>query len=275
VKTSSKSSFFDAVAADGATPISAEAKRLWLIDLRRPMRWSVLPVLQFFFATLLHLTWFFKRLPLPQFRHHALLQKTICWFCKHFVSYEANILILRHFVTESNILNFVLTNTCDRGQFSPVGLFPLRIDDMLEHSFVRHDEELFRCFVEMKEKVPVARKPVWDGWKDVDQMPFQIERRWTQILDFETAHILFMCLFCFLLTAEEYQGAINGFNLDQSLAVRIEKITGLTGVAELAFNKHPLFLVGPWNLNQRFLMHGFFTEQVNAVLEGLRAGRAS
>jgi hypothetical protein len=47
---------------------------------------------------------------------------------------------------------------------------------------------------------------------------------------------------------------------------------GDPGLAELAYNKHPLYLVGPWNLSQRFLMHGFFTEYLHGRLEGLRTG---
>ena len=69
------------------------------------------PLLQFALAALLHLVWFLKRLPMPQFRAHALLQRTICWFCRVFVKLrEANQLILRHFATESNILNFLRDN---------------------------------------------------------------------------------------------------------------------------------------------------------------------
>jgi hypothetical protein len=42
-------------------------------------------------------------------------------------------------------------------------------------------------------------------------------------------------------------------------------------LVELAYNKYPLYLVGPWNLGQRFLMHGFFTEYLHARLEELRS----
>ena len=76
-----------------------------------------------------------------------------------------------------------------------------------------------------------------------------------------------MCLFCFLLTHEEYRDAINGFNLDQSIASIIGSIIGQPGLEELAYNKLPLYLVGPWNLGQRFLMHGFFTEHLYSLLE--------
>ena len=42
---------------------------------------------------------------------------------------------------------------------------------------------------------------------------------------------------------------------------------GDPSLSELAFNKYPLYLVGPRNLGERFLMHGFFTEHLHARLE--------
>ena len=75
-----------------------------------------------------------------------------------------------------------------------------------------------------------------------------------------------------LLTADEYRDAINGFNLDQSIAIRVGKMIGDPTLAELAYNKYPHYLVGPWNLSQRFLMHGFFAEYLHARLEAVRLG---
>ena len=77
-----------------------------------------------------------------------------------------------------------------------------------------------------------------------------------------------------LLTAEEYRDSINGFNLDQSIAIRIGKMIGDPTLTEYAFNRYPLYLVGPWNLAQRFLMHGFFTEHLYARLEQSRLSAA-
>src|SRR5271165_4306912 len=97
----SRSPFLQAVAIDNSIPIDPVAVELWLKDLDNPLRWFVRPLLQFVFAILLHVTWAVKRLPLPQFRAHGLLQRMICWFCRNAVSPEANLLILRHFATES------------------------------------------------------------------------------------------------------------------------------------------------------------------------------
>ncbi|MBC8025430.1 MAG: hypothetical protein H7Y89_05540 [Steroidobacteraceae bacterium] len=271
------SPFMRAVRVDNSLPIDKVAVDLWLKDVHNPLRWVVRPVLQFLFIILLHVTWFMKRLPLPQFRAHKLLQRTICWFCRSFVSPEANLLILRHFATESNLLNFLRDNSNAR-QVQPLALYPEKIDDMLGMTFVHHDQELFRMMAELGEwdskSAPRRREELdWSSWRPITSTLDEMPRKWSQRLDFETSHALFMCLFCVLLTAEEYRDSINGFNLDQSIAVRIGTIVGDPTLAEYAYNKFPLYPVGPGNLAQRFLMHGFFTEHLHARLEQLRQVR--
>jgi hypothetical protein len=268
-----RSAFLQAVMVDNSLPIHPRTVELWMCDLDNPLRWIVRPVLQFIFAVVLHVTWALKRLPLPQFRAHRFLQRTICWFCKNFVSPEANQLILRHFATESNILNFLRDNS--HASVAPLDLYPRNVDDMLRMTFVDHDQELFRMMREVgpwdsSRATPPLRELVWTHWREVDIRDQGHPRRWTQVLDFETSHALFMCFFCFLLTAEEYRDAINGFNLDQSIAIRIGRLIGDPAVAEMAFNRYPHYLVGPGNLSQRFLMHGFFTEYLHARLEQVR-----
>ena len=127
------SPFMRAVWADDSLPIDRAAVDLWLKDVHNPLRWLIRPVLQFLFAILLHVTWALKRLPLPQFRAHRLLQRMICWFCRNFVSPEANLLILRHFATESNILNFLRDNS-HAPQVPPLALYPQTIDELLAHT---------------------------------------------------------------------------------------------------------------------------------------------
>jgi len=270
----SRSAYLQAIEFDNSLSIEKEAVELWMQDLDNPFRWTIRPFLQLIFAVLLHIIWFLKRLPLPQFRTHTLLQRLICWFCKYFVSPEANLLILRHYATESNILNFLANNS----QVIPsahVELYPYCIDDMIEHSFVNHDQELFRMFKELGYWTHITDKPdseniSWDNWRAINMDEFRIQKRATQIVDFESAHALFMCLFCLFLTRDEYRDAINGFNLDQSIAIRVGQIVGDDSLPEMAYNKYPLYLLGPWNLGQRFLMHGFFTEYLYARLNDFK-----
>lgn len=275
-KAHNRSAYLNAIASDNSLPIEQAAVDLWLRDLDNPFRWTLRPLLQLLFAVLLHVTWFLKRLPLPQFSAHGLLQATICWFCKYFVSQEANLLILRHYATESNILNFLADNS-PASVNAFIALYPKTIDDMHRDSFVEHDQELFRMFAELgnwqHRQTPIAADQLdWSHWQPLEMENFEVTKRWTQVFDFESAHALFMCLFCLLLKRDEYRDAINGFNLDQSMAIRIGELIGDPQLPEMAYNKYPLYLVGPWNLGQRFLMHGFFTEYLYARLENLRQG---
>lgn len=271
----SRSAYLQAIEFDNSLPIEKEAVELWLKDLENPFRWAVRPLLQLVFAVLLHIVWFLKRLPLPQFRAHTLLQRLICWFCKHFVSPEANLLILRHYATESNILNFLANNSPVKLS-SHVELYPRCIDDMMKHSFVDHDQELFRIFKELgywsqRNEAQNPKNISWDNWQTLSMDQFSIQKRATQVVDFESAHALFMCLFCLLLTRDEYRDAINGFKLDQSIAIRIGQLIGDNSLPEMAYNKYPFYIVGPWNLGQRFLMHGFFTEYLYARLNDIKS----
>ncbi|MDX1341419.1 MAG: hypothetical protein R3309_00295 [Reinekea sp.] len=265
--TKAYSAFLQAVAKDDAIPIDPAATELWMKDLHNPGRWILRPLLQLFFGALLHLIWFFKRLPLPQFSAHTLLQKLICWFCTHWVSMEANVLILRHFATESNILNFLNDN--EEQPSEPIKLYPKTIADMLKDSFVEHDQELFRLVgaFSSAQKRSAVQAPKWTHWQPIDHATFDIKAKRTQVIDFETAHVLFMCLFCLLLKRDEYRDAINGFSLDQSIAIRVGKLISDPSVVEYAYNKYPHYLLGPWNLTHRFFMHGFFTEYLYARLE--------
>jgi hypothetical protein len=161
---------------------------------------------------------------------------------------------------------------------TPLALYPQKIDDLMTATFVDHEQELFRMMAELgpwdAATAPRAPQDIdWTNWRPITMKLGDLPRKWTQRLDFETSHALFMCLFCFLLTAEEYRDSINGFNLDQSMAIRIGRIVGDPTLAEYAFNKYPLYPLGPGNLAQRFLMHGFFTEHLHERLEQLRLAK--
>ena len=249
-----RSPYLEAIAVDDALPIAPEALELWMKDIQKKSRWIIRPVAQFVFAILLHIIWALKRLPLPQFSAHKLLQRQICFYCRNFVTPEANELILRHFTTESNILNFLRDNV-QENDVPPLDLYPTKVNDMLVATFVEHDQELFRMIRDLgptEDRSGWPKDPSdinWDNWRPMEIDPSVREKKWTQVLDFETAHALFMCLFCFLLTAEEYRDSINGFKLDQSMAIKIGEIIGDPTLAEYAFNKNPLYF--RWTLEPR------------------------
>ncbi len=264
----------DALTGDKSLPLDDEAKEFWLKDLKNPLRIIILPTLRILLTITLHITYYIKRLLPFQWKAHRFLQWQICFFMKNFVRPEANVLILRHFQAESNLLNFVIDNS-GKEDVEPVLIYPKMIRDLMVQTFVHHDQGVLMTMRDLEEPDrslwPIEGKELsWANWQPV-QVDYSTQRKkWTQFLDFETAHELFKTSFCFWLTAKEYEAAINSFQFDHSVGLLIDDIVGATHFADIAYNRFPMILVGPTGLSYRFLMHGFFVEHVHAHLENMR-----
>jgi hypothetical protein len=263
-------SLLDVLAKDDTLPIDASVMQYWLVNLRHPFRATVMHICRLGATISLCITYFLKRLMPIQFSAHHMLQATICWFMKWFVTPEANYLILRHFWTESNIINFIIANSRNRNT-SPIELYPDTIDDLMTQSFIQHDIVLFNALYDLgstqDEHWPVALENLdFSLMREITLALDVSARKPTQFLDFETAHELFKALFCVLLRADEYERSINSLQFDQTLAMRVGRIVGDPEVALMAYNNFPLFIVGPLHLSQRFVMHGLFTEHLHAYL---------
>ena len=268
-------SLSDALVGDDSLPLDAAAKEYWVKDLQNPLRITVLPTLRILLTITLHLTYYVKRLLPFQWKAHGFLQWQICFFMKYFVRPEANILILRHFQAESNLLNFVIDNSGKEG-VEPVLIYPKMIRDLMVQTFVHHDQGVLMTMRDLevpdRSNWPIEKGDLeWTNWNPV-RVDYSVDRKkWTQFLDFETAHELFKTSFCFWLTSKEYEAAINSFQFDHSVGLLIDDIVGAAHFADIAYNRFPMIIVGPTGLSYRFLMHGFFVEHVHAHLERMRA----
>lgn len=264
--------YIAALMGDDSLPMSEPARSLWVKDLQNPLRYWLLPLLRVTQTLLLHLIYYTKRLLPIQFSAHGLLQAQINFFMKHFVTPEANWLILHHMWVESQVLNFILNNSKNGHRIKPVELYPQEIDDLMDDNFIFHDRELFRVLAEAgsteDESWPIPQEKVNFSSIQPIEMSFDLnQKRWTQFIDFETAHELFKVTFCFLLRAEEYEAALNSLQFDQSLCRRVGRILGDPKVESLAYNRYPLVLHHTNAVSERFVYHGVSLEHLYAYLQ--------
>jgi len=264
----------DVLAVDDALPSDPIVLEYWLSNLRHPARLTLLHVCRLTATLILCLIYFMKRLLPFQFSAHRLLQSTICWFMEWCVTPEANVLILRHFWVESNVINFIIANSRNKDA-ERAALYPRTIRELLTMTFLQHDIVLFNALYDLgptqHEQWPVPRDQLdFSTMREVALDYDASKRKWGQVLDFETAHELFKTLFCILVRADEYERSINSLNLDQTLALRVSRIVGEPWVGTMAVNVMPLYFIGPLNISRRFVMHGLFTEHLHAYLERLR-----
>lgn len=269
--------FIRALLADNSLPMCDEARDLWVKDLQNPLRVWLLPLLRVTQTLTLHTIYYLKRLVFLQFSAHRLLQWTINFFLKWFVTPEANALILRHMWIESQVLNFIVRNSRRAGEVGEVRLFPVVIDDMMRDNFIHHDRELFRVLAELgdaeEEEWPRPHEEV--DFSAIEPIAYQLApRRWTQVVDFETAHELFKTTFCLLLRADEYEAALNSLQFDQSMCRRVGAILGDPHLDQLAYNRFPLVLHHTNAVSERFVYHGVTLEHLYARLTRLAARAA-
>lgn len=268
-------SLFDVLAVDDTLPIAPEVVDMWLVNLKHPFRQTIMHICRFGATLTLCAAYFLKRLLPIQFSAHNALQATICWFMEWFVSPEANVLILRHFWTETNVINFIISNS-PNARTDLLTLYPRKIWDLMEASFIQHDVVLFNAVYDLgsihQQPWPIALEKLdFSTMRDIEIDVDPHKRRWTQFLDFETAHELFKALFCVMLRSDEYERSINSLQFDQTLALRVARIVNDPLVTGMVSNAFPLMIVGPLHLSYRFVMHGLFTEHLNEYLVQLRA----
>src|SRR5256885_1965889 len=125
---------------DRSIPMADEAKRAWLEDVSSPNRQYVLPVTRPCARLSVALMQVLK-LGLPQLQSSKLLHILLAWNMKHFLTPQANLLVMRHFHLGTEILRFIADNAGVEVDTTP--LRPSKLDDVREHLFLQHDLNLF------------------------------------------------------------------------------------------------------------------------------------
>ena len=265
----------DVLALDDTLPIDSTVKEYWIRNLKSPLRRGPLSLIRIVRTLSLYVFYFFRRILPFQFSFPVLLQRIICSFMRNFITPEANYLILNHFWTESNLVNFIIANSRNR-HVEPLVLYPKTIEDLMTFTFVKHDIVLFNALHDLGntegEKWPVRREDLEFSTMREIQIDLDLgKRKWTQFVDFETSHELFKATFCLLLSWKEYERSIVGLQFDHTLVLRVSRILGDPTITELSANSHPLFFMGPTGIGYRFILHGLFVEYVHEHLVRLRA----
>lgn len=269
-------SLFDCLEEEDTLPVDSRVRRYWVHNLRSPMRRGPLSLIRIVRTLMLYGFYFLRRITpnALQLSFPRLLQRVINFHLKWFVIPEAGYLIVRHFWTESNVINFIVANS-RRRDLPPLDLYPLSIGDLMKHTFVDHDVALFNALHDLGpvdgEEWPVAPER-WDfsSLREVSLDPVSFPRRWTQFIDFEAAHELFKATFCILLNWDEYERSTTSLQFDHVLALRVARILGNPGIASWAGNRFPHLLLGPTGIGQRFILHGLFVEHVHEHLLRLK-----
>jgi hypothetical protein len=283
VRDRNRPALLDTIARDRGVPLTPDVATLVSRDMDR---WSwryvhpiVAPLTNAIVAVLIVL----KRLFPLQLSNHDLIDRLGIWFLRRFISVEGNILLIRHFVVESNLLNFVAAN-CGRSGIELVTLRPLSARELGGHAVIRHDINIYNVMLDLAEAQettgPLAQRPLSALDFSMLDIPAidggAADDKWLS-LDLATGLCAMNVLFCLFTTLPEYERAVNSFQLDESLLGYIAEITG-----DPVFRSWPpkRFLAGPHlfrNTPRELSWHAIVNEFAHGRLlqmrDALQAGR--
>jgi hypothetical protein len=221
-------SLWELMFVDPSIPIDRVTLSVVIRDQRRGSRSLVYPWMRIVSRVAVTAIVLAKRLVPPDFSAHATMDRLCLWFLRRFVSTDAVSLLIRHFVIETNLLNFCVRNAGVPG-VSEVELRPTTLAGLGDRAVIEHDLNVYRVLFALGSAGTLHRRDVTDldfGMLDVPAVDPEPRSRRLLKLDIQTALCLMNIPFALCLTREEYRRAVHSLRLDTSLLSVLATLTG-------------------------------------------------
>ena len=220
---------WDMMLFDPSVPIDPATLRLVVRDQRRASRGYVYPWLRILSRVAVTCVVVGKRLLPFQFRAHATMDRLCLLFLRRFVAPDAVSLLIRHFIVETDLLNFAVRNARVPG-LKEVELRPTTLSGLGDHAVIEHDLNVYRVLLRLGAPGrPVRRREMSEldfSMLDVPATDPEPATRRLLNLDIQTALCLMNIPFALCLTSAEYRRAVHSMTLDTSLLFVLAELTG-------------------------------------------------
>ena len=216
----------------------------------------------------------FKRVLPFEFRWHRGIDVLCVWFIRHFVSADAAELLARHFIVETNLLDFIAGN-CGKDVRGPT-LRPSTIGALGNHAVIDHDIAVYGLVSDVARTgadVVTPRDELDFSALEVPVIDAELSRdRWLE-LDVETALYLMNVPFCLFTTEAEYERAVNSFQLDEDICAMLAGLTGDPIFRTWTPVPVPAGMAGLRDVPGELFWHAAVCEYAHTRLEQLRRER--
>jgi hypothetical protein len=212
------------------------------------------------------------------------MDRMCLWFLRRFVSPVAVTLLIRHFIVETNLLNFCLRNSPDgAGVVGDVALRPTTVAELGNRAVIEHDLNVYRVLFALGshhrgETAGKLRRPAPArldfGMLDVPTIDPEPHTRRFLNLDIQTALCLMNIPFAACLTPAEYRRAVHSIRLDASLLSILAEVTGDTTFLSWRPAGFPVRVDSNVDVPRLVYDHAVACEYAHARLCQLRAASA-
>ena len=222
------SDIWDLMMVDPSVPIDRDTLRLVIRDQRKASRGYVYPWLRVVSRVAVTCIVVGKRLLPFQFRAHATMDWLCLWFLRRCVAPDAVSLLIRHFIVETDLLNFAVRNARVPG-LAEVELRPTALSGLGNRAVIEHDLNVYRVLLRLGASGRLARRDVAEldfSMLDVPATDPEPKTRRLVKLDIQSALCLMNIPFALCLTSAEYRRAVHSMSLDTSLLSVLATLTG-------------------------------------------------
>jgi hypothetical protein len=224
-------SIWDAILGDPTLALDHDTRQLVIVDQQRWSRTWLYPLARIVSRLAVTLIVLLKRLVPLRLSAHGTMDRLCVWFLRRFVSPEAGTLLIRHFIIESNLLNFIARNAGLPG-VRRADLLPTTLRGLGNRAVIEHDLNVYRLITDLGRATgaaPLRRRPQAEldlSMLTVPPIDPEPETRRFLRLDIQTALCLMNIPFALCLTADEYRRAVHSMRLDETLLAAMTAITG-------------------------------------------------
>ncbi|WP_084106285.1 hypothetical protein [Demequina sp. NBRC 110056] len=263
-------SMWDAVHADPSVPLDRAVVSQIIDDQRRLSRRWLYPVVRILSRVAIALVSIVKRVLPFRWMPLAMMDWLCVWFLRRGVSPDAVDLLLRHFVIETNLVNFIIRNT--PVDMEPVTLRPTTLAGLGDQAVVEHDVNVYDVLIAL-DHVDLTRPEQLDfAQLDIPALDAERGRRRLFRLDIQTALCLMNIPFAMALTVEEYRRAVHSIRFDDSFLEILSLVCDDTTFRHWKMGGMSLWMDSNVDVPQMVYRHALVCEYAHAHLVKLARG---
>jgi Family of unknown function (DUF6999) len=254
-----RSTFFDARAKEALLRGNGSRSRQFLLPVVRPLARLSIVLMQLI------------RIVIPnRFASSRLLHGLIVWGMTHFVSADANYLIVRHFNIGSQILKFLADNIAGI-DIKSHPLHPHTLEDLRDNVFIQHDLNIYNFIIQVNAQLGTSRRKIeplgletidFSAIQDVDDRIATMPDTWHNFLDLQTAIEIYTPLFALFLSDRDFWRSSNSLQLDETIALYVARLFDREAIVGLVNNKHPMVPLSTMEAGFRLMLHGLDAENL-------------
>ncbi|MBF0688584.1 MAG: hypothetical protein IR158_12575 [Cellulomonas sp.] len=264
-------SMWEAIFADPSVPLDRSVVRQIIDDQRRPSRRWLYPIAMVLSRVLVTIIRVLKRVLPFRWMPLGTMDFLCVWFLRRCVSPDAVDLLLRHFVIETNLVNFIIRNT--PVGIEPVTLRPESLSELGDQAVVEHDVNVYDVLIALDVVPLVARDPL--DFRQLDIPPLDAERHRRRLvrLDIQTALCFMNIPFSLALSSEEYRRAVHSMRFDDSFLEILAVITGDDAFRHWKLAGMSLWMDSNVDVPRMVYRHALVCEYAHAQLVKLAGGQ--